>query len=269
MGREEHGNISTGIDALRQALRRGAEPQFVESSGMANTTPERVVFPLTSEVSFRPRVEPTFLREKSPPTTATNFRVATREEKTPISRSVGENGEGQVFQADVERSMGSGNYLPDPAFDDLIHRRKMAGKSPGDEERRGRGKNRESSAGNFRYMPSTQTQGSSAEVANQGDKDLGDRLQEVAEFYAGLYPNSDDPSRRDDIREIGFANNSHHLTSFQTQVSPVGLPERFRAGRESLSVVRNVTIRDPKRTKNRARDEDYKRWPFFRSSPWP
>jgi hypothetical protein len=37
------------------------------------------------------------------------------------------------------------------------------------------------------------------------------------------------------------------------------VPERFRAGRESLSVIRNDTIRDSKRPKARAQDHDYRR----------
>jgi hypothetical protein len=37
------------------------------------------------------------------------------------------------------------------------------------------------------------------------------------------------------------------------------VPERFRAGRESLSVIRNVTIRESKRPKARLQDHDYRR----------
>jgi hypothetical protein len=41
---------------------------------------------------------------------------------------------------------------------------------------------------------------------------------------------------------------------------PTGdVPARFQPGRESLSVVRNITVRDSKRTKTRTRDNDYKR----------
>ncbi len=135
----------------------------------------------------------------------------------------------------------------------------MAGESLGDGERGGNGESRENNAGNFRYLSSSQIQGSSVEKANSGDKDLVDRLQEVADFYADLNRNPDDSRRGYGAREIDFANKPRHLTSFHTQVSPVELPERFRAGRESLSVVRNITVRDSKRTKNRARDDDYKR----------
>ncbi len=37
------------------------------------------------------------------------------------------------------------------------------------------------------------------------------------------------------------------------------VPDRFRAGRESLSVTRNVTVRDSKRPKARSQDHEYKR----------
>ena len=146
MGREEYGNTSTGIEALRQALRRVGESYSVESSGMANTTPERVDFPLTSEGSFRPRAEPTFLRVKSPLTTATNFRVATQEGETPDppSRGITDYGhsywkdrERKASQGGAEQNLDSGNFLSDPDFDDLVHRMKMAGDQFEDEERGG------------------------------------------------------------------------------------------------------------------------------------
>jgi hypothetical protein len=94
-----------------------------------------------------------------------------------------------------------GNFLPDPAFEELLHRMNVAGDNLGDEERGGNHDGiKDADAGHFRY-----------------------------------------------------------LSSSQTQVSPATLPDRFRAGRESLSVVRNVTIRDSKRLKPRSRDDDYKR----------
>jgi hypothetical protein len=99
----------------------------------------------------------------------------------------------------VDQGLVSGNFLPDPAFNELLHRMKMAGDNFGNKER----------GGNY--------------DANAND--------------AGI---------------------SHYLSSSQTQVSPAELPERFRAGRESSSVVRNVTVRDSKRTKVRTRDDDYK-----------
>ena len=37
------------------------------------------------------------------------------------------------------------------------------------------------------------------------------------------------------------------------------VPERFRQGRESLSVLRNITVRESKRPKARSSDQDYKR----------
>jgi hypothetical protein len=41
--------------------------------------------------------------------------------------------------------------------------------------------------------------------------------------------------------------------------SPAGVPDRFRAGRESLSAIRNITVRESKRPKARTQDHDYKR----------
>ncbi len=41
--------------------------------------------------------------------------------------------------------------------------------------------------------------------------------------------------------------------------SPAVVPDRFRAGRESLSVIRNITVRESKRPKARTHDHDYKR----------
>ncbi len=50
-------------------------------------------------------------------------------------------------------------------------------------------------------------------------------------------------------------------------LSPYVVPERFRAGRESSSVIRNVTnIRDSKRPKARAQDHDYQRRSSISSS---
>jgi hypothetical protein len=55
------------------------------------------------------------------------------------------------------------------------------------------------------------------------------------------------------------AGNFHYLPSSHYQESPGIVPDRFHVGRESLSVVQNITMRDSKRTKARAKDDDYKR----------
>ena len=206
---DEHGNTSQEYDAFRNALGRLTASLPAESRGVANVTPTRVVLPLTSEESFRPRTESIFSNMRSPVTTASKFRVAIRDEETSnpppkvavaFGHSGGENGERQTFQSGVGQGLVSGNFLPDPAFNELLHRMKVAGDNFGND---GRGGNYDANADN-----------------------------------AGVF---------------------HYLSSPHTQVSPAELPERFRAGRESSSVVRNVTVRDSKRTKPRTRDDDYKR----------
>jgi hypothetical protein len=50
------------------------------------------------------------------------------------------------------------------------------------------------------------------------------------------------------------------ITQRRTSVDDFnGVPERFRQGRESLSVIRNITVRESKRPKARSSDQDYKR----------
>ena len=209
---DEHGNTSPGYNVLRAALEyeRITESLPIRPSlPTANLTPERVDLSLTSGGIFRPGMESVFLRARSPVITGESSRVGIRAETSfPPSRavnhfglSVGENGERQSSQVGVDQTSETGNFLPDPAFDELLHRMNVAGNNLGDEER---GENHDgiedADAGHFRY-----------------------------------------------------------LSSSQTQVSPATLPDRFRAGRESLSVVRNVTIRDSKRLKPRSRDDEYKR----------
>ncbi len=67
-------------------------------------------------------------------------------------------------------------------------------------------------------------------------------------------------------RENALAGTFHYLPSSHHQESSSGVPDRFHPGRESLSVVRNITIRDSKRTKTRTKDDDYKRRVFISSS---
>jgi hypothetical protein len=47
------------------------------------------------------------------------------------------------------------------------------------------------------------------------------------------------------------------------------LPERFRAGRESLSVIRNITVRESKRPKARIQDRKYQRRSSFPPARMP
>ena len=205
-GLDEHGNTSPEYDALRAALGRITAGLPTGSRGAANVTPARVVLPLTSEENFHPRTESIFSNARSPIITASKLREATRDKETPNPPAVGfgysggENGERRTFQGGVSQGLVSGDFLPDPAFNELLHRMKVAGDNFGNE---GRGENYDVSAND-----------------------------------AGIF---------------------HYLPSTHTQVSPTELPERFRAGRESSSEVRNVTVRDSKRTKSRTRDDEYKR----------
>jgi hypothetical protein len=207
---DEHGNTSPGYDALRAALGRIVGSLPTKSPGTDHLTPERMDLSLTSGENFRPGTESVYLRARSSVPNARNSRVAIRAEETSkpplrglgdFGLAVGENGERQASQAGEEQILESGNFLPDPAFEKLLHQMNMDGDHLGNEERGG----------------------------------------------------------NHDISENVDAGNFRYLSSSQTQVSPVNLPERFRAGRESLSVVRNVTIRDSKRLKPRTRDDEYKR----------
>jgi hypothetical protein len=208
-GMDEYGNTSPGFDVLRAALGRITASLPTEPRGAANVTPTRVILPHTSEEKFRSRGESAFSISRSPVITATKSRMAIRGEETPnppstapvdFGHSGGENGERRTFQGGEDQGLVPGNFLPDPAFNELLHRMKLAGDNFGDNERGGNN------------------------GANTNE--------------AGIF---------------------HYLSSPQTQVFPAELPERFRAGRESSSVVRNVTVRDSKRTKTRTRDDDYKR----------
>ena len=65
--------------------------------------------------------------------------------------------------------------------------------------------------------------------------------------------------------QIALGGNSPHElvygrgVSTQIRESSTIVPERFHQGRESLSVTRNVTVRESKRSKARAHDQDYRR----------
>jgi hypothetical protein len=84
--------------------------------------------------------------------------------------------------------------------------------------------------------------------------DLLNRLQ-----IAGGYIGRDMEDGAHETRDNANAENFRYLPSFHHQESSGVVPDRFRAGKESLSVVRNVTVRDSKRTKARSKDDDYKR----------
>ena len=57
--------------------------------------------------------------------------------------------------------------------------------------------------------------------------------------------------------------------STQLPESANNVPERFHQGRESLSVTRNITVRESKRPKARSQDQDYQRRSSFSPSIRP
>jgi hypothetical protein len=88
------------------------------------------------------------------------------------------------------------------------------------------------------------------------------RIQEVQDFYNEAFPEETDHGRG----QVSVDYGSHNLPlSSQIQLSPRDqessgiVPDRFRSGRESLSVLQNVTKRESKRSKGRSLDQDYKR----------
>jgi hypothetical protein len=51
----------------------------------------------------------------------------------------------------------------------------------------------------------------------------------------------------------------HHFYSSISQDVSGGVPQRFHQGRESISVQKNITVRDSKRSKSRLQDREYQR----------
>jgi hypothetical protein len=131
-----------------------------------------------------------------------------------------------------------------PVFAGFIHSEEPAGG-----RRTGVSDFRERESGNF---------------VNPEHDELFARLNEVKEFYNETSPQ--ETVRILEAREIESSDDLHYYRFSQTnQVSPPirvpsgTVPERFHAGRESLSVTRNVTIRESKRPKARSQDCAYRR----------
>ena len=59
--------------------------------------------------------------------------------------------------------------------------------------------------------------------------------------------------------ENALAGTFRYIPPPSYQESSRGVPDKFLPGRESLSVARNITVRESKRTKARTKDDDYKR----------
>jgi hypothetical protein len=122
------------------------------------------------------------------------------------------------------------------------------------------GKQRDFDESRARYVGEMET------VLNLGEESVADKLKFAEDFYLGEYP--------DEIESRGVFGTKasvaaggpyYYPPSPQIQSSPTYqqssgvVPDRFRAGRESLSVIRNVTVRDSKRPKARSHDHEYKR----------
>ena len=103
-------------------------------------------------------------------------------------------------------------------------------------------------------------------VWTQGEESVTDKLKFVEIFYLGEYPDEIESRGVFGTRASVAAGGPYYYPpSLPIQSSPPyqqssgGVPDRFRAGRESLSVIRNVTVRDSKRPKARSQDHEYKR----------
>jgi hypothetical protein len=80
------------------------------------------------------------------------------------------------------------------------------------------------------------------EIMNPGDRELVDRVKEVADFYNELHPNLDETRRGDGIREMSSFGNSSYLSSslpthFVSHVQKLseGAQDRLGASRNSMS----------------------------------
>ena len=96
---------------------------------------------------------------------------------------------------------------------------------------------------------------------DERDDDLRQRIQEVADFAASTGVERNVYETKLAAGESNFPAYSPPTQheSLTTLGDTGGVPERFREGRESLSVIRNVTVRESKRPKARASDSDYQR----------
>ena len=109
-------------------------------------------------------------------------------------------------------------------------------------------------------------------------------MKEVQDYYSEAFPKEAEcgvggMSVVGDSRNLPFSPQIQHPQSVQSSPRDEGVsgrdegvsgrvPDRFRTGRESLSVLQNVTRRESKRPKARSQDHDYKRR-FSSSGPIP
>jgi hypothetical protein len=95
-------------------------------------------------------------------------------------------------------------------------------------------------------------------VLNLEEEDVMNKLKFAEEFYLGEYPNETESrgvfGTKTEVSAGGpyyYPSSPQIQSSSPYQQSSGVVPDRFRTGRESLSVIRNVTMRDSKRPKAR------------------
>jgi len=222
---QERTLAASGLDALEQTLR-----QIADRSGMHSSSDDPVETP---ESLAPPKLSLT-------------------------STGIGKSGKGSVFHlsAPLPRNIRFHNStvagpeitpISSPVFAGFMH---------SEDYERGRRAGESESRERF----DEEIQG----LLNPGVKEVVSRLEEVQEFYNEAFPN--ETGRILGAREVGssddpdyFRYSQEHQVSSQHRETPGRVPERFQAGRESLSVTRNITVRDSKRPKARSQDKDYKR----------
>ena len=106
------------------------------------------------------------------------------------------------------------------------------------------------SSGNFRFFSLTQPQA----LRNTTERSLPPGVNR--EMGAAERVSTPTPSNEEYFSERG---SKEAMVGREQLEYSGGVPVRFQKGRESLSVQRNVTIRDSKRPKARSSDEDYRR----------
>jgi hypothetical protein len=107
----------------------------------------------------------------------------------------------------------------------------------------------------MRRSQSAELERKDRQAQNLPDPAFDNLLNRLQWEYIGREENEETHASRDNA----LAGTFRYLPSTHIQESSGGVPEKFQPGRESLSVVRNITIRDSKRTKSRTKDDDYKR----------
>jgi hypothetical protein len=103
------------------------------------------------------------------------------------------------------------------------------------------------------------------ETTNDGRKGIEDLKQELSSLRSQVARVSVEQTRAGSNYLLGNetdvrvqAGDFHYYQTSHQDVSEV-VPERFRWGRESSSVLKNITVRESKRSKSRSFDQDYQR----------